>query len=101
MMCFWCPASSSVPDVQLKRVQAATTAQVRKTLTHVHSHSARVFAYTAAFDGARWRVPWHASIIREDILSDGDGWAGRVAPSPAYCEALTAHVSGAQERKKP
>src|SRR5262245_59842595 len=54
--------------VQWRRVQAFTFAQVRKTLTHVHSHSGRVFTYTLALDGARWRVPWHASIMH-DVLS--------------------------------
>src|SRR5215475_12174058 len=45
-MCFQRPASGRVPDVRSRRAQAATSAQVRTTLTHVHSHSARVFAYT-------------------------------------------------------
>ncbi len=57
MRCFRRPASGSVPDVRSSRTQASTSAQVRTTLTHVHSHSARVFAYAPAFDGARWRVP--------------------------------------------
>jgi len=56
-MCFRCPTSGSVPDVRSRSAQASTSAQVRKTLTHVHSHSARVFTYTPAVDDARWRVP--------------------------------------------
>src|SRR5215475_11418345 len=47
-MCFQRPASGRVPDVRSRRAQASTSAQIRTTLTHVHSHSARVFAYTLA-----------------------------------------------------
>src|SRR5262245_9000991 len=87
MMCFRRSVSGSVPAVQWRRVQAFTSAQVRKTLAHVHSHSARIFAYTLALDGARWRVPWHASIMHDDILLGGDVRAKRVAPSQADWKA--------------
>jgi hypothetical protein len=45
--------------------------------------------------------PWPASMRPADVLSGGDVWAGRVALSPAWCEAPDACVSGAQERNKP
>src|SRR5215831_11082070 len=89
LMCFRRPASGSVQDMQSRRAQASTSAQVRTTLTHVHSHSARIFAYTLALVCTQTSSLIVTSGL--DVLHHHKHTVRR----------LTAHVPGAQERKKP
>jgi hypothetical protein len=89
LMCFRRPASGSVPDVRSRSAQASTFAQVRTTLTHVHSHSAGVFAYTLALVCTQTSSLVVTSGL--DVLHHRQHTVRR----------LTAHGSCAQERKKP
>src|SRR5262249_1129727 len=66
-----------------------TSAQIRTTLTHVHSHSARVFAYTLALVCTQTFSLVMTSEL--DVLHHRQHTMRR----------LTARVSGTQERKKP
>src|SRR5262245_57839358 len=89
MMCFRRPISGSVQDVWSRRAQASTSAQIRTTLTHVHSHSARVFAYTLALVCTQTFSLVMTSEL--DVLHHRQHTMRR----------LTARVSGTQEREKP
>src|SRR5215831_8358701 len=88
-MCFRRLASGRIPDVWSRRAQVSTSAQIRTTLTHVHSHSARVFAYTLALVCTQTSSLIVTSGL--DVLYHHKHTVRR----------LTAHVPGAQERKKP